>query len=175
MAPLVASFLGCFSAEPSEVTPTAAVAAEPTACARACMDLSLPYAFLTLPRSHGAAPEPLSAGGCRCASAYNSTGVYGAAAATDGGCTTPMAAAYSWSSCDLNGATWAIVDRRKKGYYSAEVKLGRWKVGATVSLDFIWLLADALNAMMAIPNLIALLILSPAIFAMTRNYWAKDK
>jgi len=48
-------------------------------------------------------------------------------------------------------------------------------VGATVSLDFIWLLADALNAMMAIPNLIALLILSPAIFAMTRNYWAKDK
>lgn len=48
-------------------------------------------------------------------------------------------------------------------------------VGAITSLDFIWLLADALNAMMAIPNLIALLILSPAIFAMTRNYWAKDK
>jgi len=47
-------------------------------------------------------------------------------------------------------------------------------VGAITSLDFIWLLADALNAMMAIPNLIALLILSPAIFAMTRNYWAKS-
>ena len=48
-------------------------------------------------------------------------------------------------------------------------------IGATQSLDFVWKLADALNAMMAIPNLIALLILSPAIFAMTRNYWAKDK
>ncbi|MBO6636043.1 MAG: alanine:cation symporter family protein, partial [Parvibaculum sp.] len=47
-------------------------------------------------------------------------------------------------------------------------------IGAITSLDFIWLLADALNAMMAIPNLIALLLLSPAIFAMTRNYWAKS-
>jgi len=47
-------------------------------------------------------------------------------------------------------------------------------VGAITSLDFVWLLADALNAMMAIPNLIALLILSPAIFAMTKNYWSKN-
>tara|TARA_R110002110_G_scaffold92057_4_gene239614 strand:+ start:2810 stop:4147 length:1338 start_codon:yes stop_codon:yes gene_type:complete len=46
-------------------------------------------------------------------------------------------------------------------------------VGALTNLDFIWLLADALNAMMAIPNLIALVILSPAIFTMTKNYWAK--
>jgi Na+/alanine symporter len=29
--------------------------------------------------------------------------------------------------------------------------------------------------MMAIPNLIALLILSPAVFAMTRNYWPKKE
>ncbi|MCF8469819.1 MAG: sodium:alanine symporter family protein [Parvibaculum sp.] len=47
-------------------------------------------------------------------------------------------------------------------------------IGALTSLNFIWLLADALNAMMAIPNLIALLILSPAIFTMTRNYWTKE-
>lgn len=45
-------------------------------------------------------------------------------------------------------------------------------VGALTSLDFMWLLADALNAMMAIPNLIALVILAPGIFEMTRNYWA---
>ena len=48
-------------------------------------------------------------------------------------------------------------------------------IGAITSLDFVWLLADALNAMMAIPNLIALLILSPAVFAMTRNYWPKKE
>ncbi len=46
-------------------------------------------------------------------------------------------------------------------------------IGAMTSLDFMWLLADVLNAMMAIPNLIALVILAPGIFEMTRNYWAK--
>ena len=48
-------------------------------------------------------------------------------------------------------------------------------VGAMTSLDLVWNMADALNAMMALPNLIALFILAPAVFAMTRNYWAKDK
>jgi len=44
-------------------------------------------------------------------------------------------------------------------------------VGAVVSLDFIWLVADTLNAMMAIPNLIALALLSPVVFSMTREYF----
>ena len=43
--------------------------------------------------------------------------------------------------------------------------------GAGLSLDFIWLLADTLNAMMAIPNLIALLLLSPVVFRLTKNYF----
>jgi AGCS family alanine or glycine:cation symporter len=47
-------------------------------------------------------------------------------------------------------------------------------IGATMSLDLVWGIADALNAMMAIPNLIALIILAPAVFAMTRNYWNKE-
>ncbi|PSJ44724.1 sodium:alanine symporter family protein [Zobellella endophytica] len=46
-------------------------------------------------------------------------------------------------------------------------------VGATQSLEFIWLLADTLNAMMAIPNLIALALLSPVVFRLTREYFAK--
>ncbi len=46
-------------------------------------------------------------------------------------------------------------------------------LGALVSLDFVWLLADALNALMAIPNLIALLLLSPVVFTLTREYWAR--
>ncbi len=46
-------------------------------------------------------------------------------------------------------------------------------VGATVNLGFIWLLADTLNAMMAIPNLIGLIILGPMVFKATKTYWEK--
>ncbi len=45
-------------------------------------------------------------------------------------------------------------------------------IGATSSLEFIWLLADTLNAMMAIPNLIALLLLSPVVFKLTKEYFS---
>lgn len=47
-------------------------------------------------------------------------------------------------------------------------------IGATQSLEFIWLLADTLNAMMAIPNLIALALLSPVVFRLTKEYFAKQ-
>ncbi|MCG6938106.1 MAG: alanine:cation symporter family protein, partial [Gammaproteobacteria bacterium] len=43
-------------------------------------------------------------------------------------------------------------------------------VGATANLDFIWLVADTLNALMAIPNLIALILLSPVVFKLTRTH-----
>lgn len=46
-------------------------------------------------------------------------------------------------------------------------------VGAVTSLDFIWLLSDTLNAMMAIPNLIGLIILGPMVFRATKEYWAR--
>ncbi len=45
-------------------------------------------------------------------------------------------------------------------------------VGAMVKLSVVWLVADTLNAMMAIPNLIALLLLSPIVFKVTREYFA---
>lgn len=44
--------------------------------------------------------------------------------------------------------------------------------GAVLSLDFTWLIADTLNALMAIPNLISLLLLSPVIVHLTREYFA---
>ena len=44
-------------------------------------------------------------------------------------------------------------------------------IGATVKLGFIWLLADTLNAMMAIPNLVALIVLSPIVFAVTKEFF----
>ena len=42
-------------------------------------------------------------------------------------------------------------------------------LGAMANLGFIWLLADTLNALMAIPNLIALLLLSPVVFSLTKE------
>ena len=48
-------------------------------------------------------------------------------------------------------------------------------LGAVSSLDFIWLLADTLNAMMAIPNLIALALLSPVVFSLTREYFINKR
>lgn len=42
-------------------------------------------------------------------------------------------------------------------------------LGAVAKLSFVWLLADTLNALMAIPNLIALLLLSPVVFKLTRG------
>ena len=43
-------------------------------------------------------------------------------------------------------------------------------IGAIASLDFIWLVADTLNALMAIPNLIALILLSPVVFKLTKDH-----
>ena len=45
-------------------------------------------------------------------------------------------------------------------------------VGALTHLDFVWLVADTLNALMAIPNLVSLLLLSPVVAKLTREYFA---
>lgn len=42
-------------------------------------------------------------------------------------------------------------------------------LGAVAKLSFVWLLADTLNALMAIPNLIALLLLSPVLFSLSKG------
>ncbi|MDF1762095.1 MAG: sodium:alanine symporter family protein [Oleibacter sp.] len=48
-------------------------------------------------------------------------------------------------------------------------------IGATQQLDLAWLIADTLNALMALPNLVALLLLSPVVFKLTKDYLAKNK
>ncbi len=45
--------------------------------------------------------------------------------------------------------------------------------GAMMNLKFIWLMADTLNALMAVPNLIAIVLLSPVIFMLTKEYFLK--
>lgn len=48
-------------------------------------------------------------------------------------------------------------------------------IGAVTQLDFVWLVADTLNALMAIPNLISLLLLSPIVARLTQDYFATDR
>ena len=47
-------------------------------------------------------------------------------------------------------------------------------LGATVDLGLLWSIADTLNGLMAIPNLIALALLSPVVFKLTKEYFAKE-
>ena len=47
-------------------------------------------------------------------------------------------------------------------------------IGANQELGIIWGVADTLNGMMAIPNLIGLLLLSPVVFRLTTSYFASD-
>ena len=44
-------------------------------------------------------------------------------------------------------------------------------VGTVIELNMVWLIADTLNAFMAIPNLIALILLGPLVFRLTREYF----
>lgn len=44
-------------------------------------------------------------------------------------------------------------------------------IGAITQLDFVWLVADTLNAFMAFPNLISLVMLSPVVVKVTNDYF----
>ena len=46
-------------------------------------------------------------------------------------------------------------------------------VGTLVELNLVWLIADTLNAFMAIPNLIALMLLGPLVFRVSRDYFGR--
>ncbi len=48
-------------------------------------------------------------------------------------------------------------------------------IGATMSVDLVWELSDTFNILMAIPNLIALTLLSGLIAKITRNYFKRKK
>lgn len=59
--------------------------------------------------------------------------------------------------------------------YYKYIWIGLVFFGAIYKVGFVWNLSDTFNGLMAIPNLIGLLALSPMIFAMTRDYEAGDK
>jgi AGCS family alanine or glycine:cation symporter len=47
-------------------------------------------------------------------------------------------------------------------------------VGSVASLQVVWTFADIANALMALPNLVSLLLLSPVIAAETKDYFARN-
>ncbi len=76
---------------------------------------------------------------------------------------------------------WSFYGEKCVGFFFGAKALMPYRVlwivaiyfGATADLGFIWLLADTLNAMMAIPNLIALALLSPIVAKLTKEYFAE--
>jgi len=48
-------------------------------------------------------------------------------------------------------------------------------LGGFVSLEAVWILADIVNALMALPNLIALLVLSPIVISETKKYFDQHR
>jgi len=72
---------------------------------------------------------------------------------------------------------WSYYGERCVEYISSAAVIPYYRVawvlaiplGAVMDLDLLWLMADVLNGLMAIPNLIALLLLSPVVFKLTRK------
>lgn len=48
-------------------------------------------------------------------------------------------------------------------------------LGSVYTLDFVWLLSDVMNGLMALPNLVGLLLLSGVITAETRSYFERQR
>ncbi|MBT4087315.1 MAG: sodium:alanine symporter family protein [Deltaproteobacteria bacterium] len=48
-------------------------------------------------------------------------------------------------------------------------------VGATIKLSLVWLISDIFNALMAIPNLIGLIFLSPIVLKLTKEYFSSPE
>ena len=73
---------------------------------------------------------------------------------------------------------WAYYGERCVEYFGGKRALMPYRflyvlvaaIAPVVSLNLVWLIADTLNALMAIPNLIAVLALSPVIVSETRRY-----
>ena len=73
---------------------------------------------------------------------------------------------------------WAYYGERCVEYFAGKKGLIPYRIlyiavaviAPIVSLNLIWLIADTLNALMAIPNLVAVILLSPVIVAETKKY-----
>ena len=78
--------------------------------------------------------------------------------------------------------TWSLYGARCCGYLFGDfsMKIYQWVfifflvVGSCLELDVVWVIAETFNGFMAIPNLIALLLLSPVVVKLTKEYFSKE-
>ena len=73
-----------------------------------------------------------------------------------------------WSYFGGEAAAFLFGDRSRKPYCIAFIAFS--VVGACVDMTAAWGISDMLNGLMAVPNLIAVLILSPKVIELTRSY-----
>lgn len=78
---------------------------------------------------------------------------------------------------------WSYYGERAIEYLFGKIAIKPYRIlwviavflGSIMALPIVWDMADAMNALMAIPNLIALLLLSPIIVSETRKYLWEDR
>ena len=76
---------------------------------------------------------------------------------------------------------WSYYGDRGIAYLWGGVATHRYKIlfclllplGAVLKLELVWAVCDIANALMAIPNLVAVLLLSPVVFRLTRDYFRR--
>ena len=77
---------------------------------------------------------------------------------------------------------WSYYGDRGTGYLFGEGAILKYRrlfclllpLGAVMKLELVWGLCDIANGLMAIPNLIAIVLLSPLVMRMTRRYFSSD-
>ncbi len=79
--------------------------------------------------------------------------------------------------------TWSLYGARCCGYLFGDfsMKIYQWVfiffivVGSCLELDIVWVIAETFNGFMAIPNLIALCLLTPVVVKLTKEYFENEK
>ena len=78
--------------------------------------------------------------------------------------------------------TWSLYGARCCGYLFGELSMKVYQgvfiffiiVGSCLELDIVWVIAETFNGFMIIPNLIALLLLSPVVMKLTKEHFRKN-
>jgi AGCS family alanine or glycine:cation symporter len=100
--------------------------------------------------------------------AFNELPVFGAVILTFGLFTFAFSTILGWSYYGEKGAEYLFGPKSNTPYRIIYVIVTF--LGTVLTIGVVWDMADALNALMTIPNIIAILLLSPEIAKMTKYY-----
>jgi AGCS family alanine or glycine:cation symporter len=120
----------------------------------------------------GITPDNIPEGSNLTTMAFNQLGVAGAIILVFGIITFASSTILGWSYYGDRCAEYLFGPKAVLPYHIIYIAFAF--VGAVISLDVVWNTADALNALMAIPNIIAVLLLSNVIAKETKYYLTGD-